>query len=192
MSNVAVIIDTFGEKKNTENANQVQRDLYNDRSEQVAILPDVRDQQDVSFSLHRWILVGMRSRLECAMRRNIEERQIPDGRFLDGRDRFGVSGRRGPRHARRAPAGRQDRPEVDDDGLDSGFYWRLGPTDLRGLVGAALRHRQDRDWRLRRHVLRPGAHVFRRDLGETDQRYIRQLNGRSEKEPMILHKCIII
>lgn len=114
----------------------------------------------------------MRSRLERALRRNTKERQVQHGRFLDGRDRFGVSGRRGSRHARRAPADRQDRPEVDDDGLGSGFRRRLDLSHLRGLVGTALRYGKNSDWRLRRHVLRPGAHVLRRDLRETDQRYI--------------------
>lgn len=126
-----------------------------------------------SRSLHGWIFFGMRSRLERAFRRTTEgSYQVRHGAFLDGRDRFGVSGRRGLRHARRAPAVRQDRPEGDDDVLGPGSHRRLVVSHLRGRVGTAFRCRKNHDWCLRRHVLRPDTHVHRRDHRETDQRYI--------------------
>jgi len=111
----------------------------------------------------------MRPRLERAVRRNTEE---PVKRLRDKRDRVGVPDRRGVRHSRRAPAGRQDRPEVDDDGLGAGFRHRLDLAHLRGHAGTVLRARQDCDRRLWRHVLRPRAHVLCGDLRKTYQRYI--------------------
>lgn len=111
----------------------------------------------------------MRPRLERAVRRNTEG---PVGRLGDKPDRVGVPIRRGARHSCRALPGRQDRPEVDNDGPGAGLRHWLDSTHLRGHDGTFVRDRQNRDRRLRRHVLRPGAHVLRGDLRETHQRYI--------------------
>lgn len=99
------------------------------------------------------------------MRRNTEE---PVRRLQDKRDRIGVPDRRGARHSRRALADRQDRPEVDNDGLGAGVRQRLDSAHLRGHDGADLCSRQDHHWRLWRHVLRPRAHVLRGNLRETN------------------------
>lgn len=111
----------------------------------------------------------MRPRVERAVRRNTAE---PVGRLRDKPDRVGVPDRRGARHSRRALPGRPDRPKVDNDGLGAGIRQWLDSTRLRGHDGTFVRDRQNRDRRLRRHVLRPGAYVLRGDLRETYQRYI--------------------
>jgi len=92
-------------------------------------------------SLHGWILVGMRPRLERTVRRNTEERQVRHRSDQRGRDRVDIYGGRGGGHAHRADADGPGRPEADDADADALLHRRMDHADMCGLAGPALRDR---------------------------------------------------